>query len=76
MLIRHHPPLFLLPLQLHIGPANPVQSWFTGVSRSVEDIHISTDGLGGNQVGILRHVAGPIDLVQVVDTLDDSHACR
>jgi hypothetical protein len=74
---RHsHSPFFLLPLELHIGSTNPVQSWFARMSGPVKDIHISTDCLGRDQIGILRHIAGTIDLVQVIDALDDSHACR
>ena len=74
--VYRHSPLFLLSFELHIGSANPVQSWFARVSGPVEDIHISTDCLGSDQIGVLRHIAGTIDLVQVIDALDDSHACR
>ena len=72
---NRYSPLFLLPLELHIGSTDPVQPWFARVSGPVKDVYIPTDSFGCNQVGVLRHITGTIDLVQVIDALDDSHAC-
>jgi len=38
---------------------------------AVKDINFARNGLGGNQVWVLRHVARAIDLSLVVDLLDD-----
>ena len=36
----------------------------------VKDIHFCTNGLGGYQERVLRHVACPVDLALVVDLLN------
>ena len=41
-----------------------------GVLAVVKDIHLCTDGFGGNEEGVLRHVARPVDLTLVVDLLN------
>jgi hypothetical protein len=40
----------------------------------VKDVDGSRGRLGGDQVGVLRHVAGAVDLALVVDGLLDAHA--
>ena len=42
--------------------------WMLGV---VEDVHLSIDGLGRYEEGVLWHVPRPIDLALVVDLLGD-----
>ena len=37
----------------------------------IEDINLSTNGLGGNDEGVLGHVASPVNLTLMVDLLDD-----
>jgi hypothetical protein len=42
--------------------------------RAIKDEHLAADSLGGDHVGVVRHVAGAIDLARVVDPLDDGDA--
>ncbi len=50
--------------------------WLAGMFAVVKDIHLCTDGLCGNHEGVLRHVAGSVDLALMVDLLDDMNlAC-
>ncbi len=42
--------------------------------RPVEHEHVARDGLGRDQVRILRHVARAVDLARVVDPLHDADA--
>ena len=46
-----------------------------GVLGVVEDIHLSVDGLGRDEEGVLRHVPRPVDLSFVIDLLGDLQ-CR
>ena len=45
---------------------------------AVEHEHVSRDGLGRDQVRVLRHVARAVDLARMVDALHDADArlCR
>jgi hypothetical protein len=37
----------------------------------IENQHFASDGLGRDQVGILRHIPSPVDFPIVIDLLDD-----
>lgn len=71
-----HSPLFLLSLQLDIGSAIAVCTRLAGMFRPIEDIDVPADRLGSYQVGVLRHVSRPVDLVLVVDALNDPNTSR
>lgn len=61
--------LSFVPYQPGIWSANGV----CGLGRMlavVKNIHLRTDGLGGNDKGVLRHVACPVDFTLVIDLLD------
>jgi hypothetical protein len=63
--------------QSNVRLAHPTSLRFAGVFGSVKNENLSCDSFGGNQVRILRHVAGPVDLPFMVDFLDDLNArCR
>lgn len=62
--------LCLVPCESEIGLALIV-CWLRGMPAVVKDIHICADGLCGDQEGVLRHVARPVDFAFMVDLLAD-----
>lgn len=44
-----------------------IQTWFGGVFCIIKDQHITSRGLGGNDAGILGHVAGSVHFSLVID---------
>ena len=63
--------LLAVALEDEIGFEGAVGLGLRRVLRPVEDVSLRRDGLGGNQVGVLRHVPRTIDLTLVVDLLRD-----
>jgi len=71
-----HLPFHSLALQNDIRLASPVLGSVCLVLGPVEDVDVATNCLGCYEVGILRHVSGPIDLSIVVDSLHHADPCR
>ena len=57
--------LCLVPLQPEVWVASVV-CWLGGVLAVVKDIHLCTDGFGGNEERVLRHVSRSVHLTLVV----------
>lgn len=61
--------LCLVPYQPEVRVA-VIVCWLGGVLAVVKDIHLCTDGFGGNEEGVLRHVPRPVDLTLMVYLLN------
>lgn len=61
--------LSLVPYQPEVWVTVVVRG-LGGVLAIVKDVHLCTDGFGGNEERVLRHVARPVDLTLVVDLLN------
>lgn len=61
--------LGLVTRQLEVRLA-AVVGRFRWMFAVVKDVNISTDSLGGNQEGVLRHVACSVDLSFMIDLLN------
>ena len=59
--------LLLVPSQSQIGLALSAWVRLAGVLRVVEHKHIAAWSLGGDDTGVLRHVASPVHLSLMVD---------
>jgi len=60
-----------MALELDIRGAHTVFAGLRRMLRAIKDKHIRSRGLGGDEVGVLRHVAGTVNLALVVDLLND-----
>jgi len=54
-----------------IRVTGPIKRGLGGMLAVVKDINFSTNCLGGNDEGVLGHVASPVNLTLMVDLLDD-----
>lgn len=71
----HAVALFGLTSEGDVGPAFGVAGLgLAGMFRAVKDVDLTGDGLGSNEVGVLRHVASAIDFAAMVDGLCDFDA--
>ena len=58
-----------MPQQAQVGGALAIWRRLGGVLGVIKDIHLSVHSLGGDEEGVLRHVARPVHLALVVDLL-------
>ena len=69
-----HGPLLSLAYKPDVGLAHAAALGLARVFGPIKDEHLARDGLGGDQVWVLRHVTRAIDLARVVDPLHDVDA--
>ena len=60
-------------LEPHIRVASSIKRWLRRVLAVIEQIHLRTNGLGGNHKRVLRHIASSIHLTFVNYLLDNLH---
>ena len=74
---RHsHAPLLGLPGEPDVRFAHATALWLARMLCAIEDEYFPRDGLGRDQVWVLRHVARTVDLALVVDALNYLDARR
>ena len=74
---RHsHAPLLGLPGEPDVRFAHATALWLARMLCAIEDEYFPRDGLGRDQVWVLRHVARTVDLALMVDALNYLDARR